>query len=93
MTASQFISKAIEGGWEMGGMTIDEILINPLHIPLIIIDPKAWQAVGKVEGWITSCQNVLDDQRIVGDAWRVNMLLMIDALAEGKSIEDFIKTL
>lgn len=60
------------------------------HSHRILLDPLAWKAVGKVEGW-----------RIKGewetnfgvDGWLENMHRMIDALAEGKSIEDYLKTL
>lgn len=67
----------------------------------VLLDPSAWQAVGKVEGWkkngfdlegmarggvpTTKYHNVPE--------WKMNMRRMIDALAEGKTIEQYLKTL
>lgn len=50
----------------------------------ILLDPLAWKAVGKVEGWWDNPPEYV---------WRTNMHRMIDALAEGKTIEQFISTL
>ena len=66
----------------------------------ILLDPLAWQAVSKVVGWYPS--NCKDCQKENGceyhlknehPTWRYKMHRMIDALAEGKTIEEFIKTL
>ena len=46
----QFIEDAIEGGYEK-----DEFLVNEYHsinLGQALLDPKAWQAVGKTRGWI-----------------------------------------
>ena len=60
MTTKQFIEKAIEGGYKDATDLLDIVLVceknNKLemakHIShLILLDPKSWQAVGKVEGW------------------------------------------
>lgn len=49
----EFIEKAIEGGWKNEAYEVltypdrkDEYMIGG-----VFIDPLAWQAVGKVEGW------------------------------------------
>ena len=86
MTTKEFIEKAIEGGWK-----IDKI-INPRgkhgvccscavnQFEKTILDPKAWEAVGKTEMY---------------GIWQTKdkMHMMIDALIEGKSIEEYIATL
>jgi hypothetical protein len=79
----------------------------------ILLDPLAWQAVGKVEGWKEEGIKSLDGKvcaydgyrdcgmgracRFTGfpkiDKWHWHMHQMIDALAEGKSIEEFLETL
>lgn len=69
----------------------------------ILLDPKAWQAVGKVEGWEVyvdkfgslnageeSKRDILSKMQ---RSWHYKMHQMIDALAEGKSLEESIKTL
>lgn len=57
-----------------------------------LLDPLFWQALGKAEGWkpeVTWNEGELRHQA----EWRENMHRMIDALAEGKSIEEFLSTL
>lgn len=63
MTISEFIEKAIEGGWsmdesllpqsikDMGGNLTKATLKFGDPYKIAVLDPKAWQAVGKVEGW------------------------------------------
>lgn len=89
---------------------------------VIFIDPEAWCAVGKVEGWkeveikyetvggVEGNSLYKDDTRIAGNkpwgggnirdsfvvkekAWQHKMHRMIDALAEGKSISEFLESL
>jgi len=73
-----------------------------LKLEQILLDPKFFQAVGKVEGWekvgkCKVCGNV--EEKCTGQfiasrkGWLSNMHRMIDALAEGKTLEEFIKTL
>jgi len=51
----------------------------------ILLDPEAWKAVGKVEGW----PEALERQ----EAWKTYMHRMIDALAEGGTISSYLETL
>lgn len=106
MTINQFIEKAIEGGWSyegnadfqgiIGGCAMFSTEAKGHPIPVmpqeVLLDPEAWKAVGKVEEW-----NDLQAMQEAGDwqmtAWRMNMHRMIDALADGKSIEEFLATL
>lgn len=68
----------------------------------IILSPLAWQAVGKVEGWkrnaiiqwYDSFPNQKEREKYRGiESWKFQMHRMIDALAEGKTIEEYLKTL
>ena len=86
MKIKQFIEKAISGGyvgftWEdvQGGDGAD-----------VFLDPLAWKAVGKVCGWT---QVAPYNRWGIEAHWYWNMHQMIDALVEGKSLEEFIETL
>ncbi len=66
MEIKEFIEKAIEGGWDkvmLDGDSITKVDLESLWVTrrwgeikycavdTVLLDPKAWQAVGKVEGW------------------------------------------
>lgn len=95
MTIEDFIKKAIEGRWEGHATDIDFDLVQYELGNSIFLDPLAWQAVGKVEEWqeLDTGSIHADESHIYDMAWKVNMHRMIDALAEGKSLEEFISTL
>lgn len=64
----------------------------------IILDPEAWKAVGKVEAWKgVSCGHYrceTENLDCMSDPeWLSNMHGMVDALAEGKTIEQHLETL
>lgn len=61
----------------------------------ILLDPLAWQAVGKAEGWGEEVNShlTLDGVSIDLNGYELYMHRMIDALIEGKSIEEFLETL
>lgn len=127
MTVQQFIEKAIEGGWDIrkgiglpDGMNISPSLESAAAGPLlhrILLDPLAWQAEGKVEGWqercmdcdgdvvrretpeypnlpngLSWCPNRCPAKRFM-QGWHHKMHLMITALAEGKTLEQYLETL
>jgi hypothetical protein len=50
---------------------------------MILLDPKAWQAVGKVEKGY---------EGYYGPEWRHHMHKMIDALAEGCPLEAYVQS-
>lgn len=112
MTIKQFIEKAIEGGWKSNLYTDEQWenvkeMYSSSGINDWQLDPLAWQAVGKVEGWRERyCKSGCGCPEPYGDGshefscvwsgeneWHSKMHRMIDALAEGKSIEEFISTL
>jgi len=106
----KFIEKAIEGGWKKGWrfdhcdsvfvymQKIDATCKQPIvswMLERVFLDPFAWQAVGKVEGWekADGVGGKYADPIEKIPYWKHNMHRMMDALAEGKSLEEFIKTL
>jgi len=87
MSIKQFIEKAIEGGYKPEVMNWDSPPIEHFYLKIIPFDPKAWQAVDRIEGWH-------DNGCIIHKGnWKTQMHALIDALAEGKDIETFLKTL
>ena len=79
----QFIEDAVAGGW--------------LHInnydgdwktEQILLDPTAWQAVGKTRGWVVSFPNEEDVFSSPLKEWRYRWHSFIDHLADGKTIEE-----
>ena len=90
MTPKEFIEKAIEGGYvniylnPKSPQEIIPLMIREKH--MILLDPKAWKAVGKSVGWRNF--KVVRQQ-----TWEKNMHRMIDSLIEGESIDDFLATL
>lgn len=92
MTIKTFIEKAIAGGWkspERWHTYVDAVKDTVFNYHAILLDPLFWQAVGKTEGWPTKYYRPNPQSW----PWRDNMHRMIDSLAEGKSIEEFLSTL
>lgn len=67
----------------------------------IFLDPNAWHAVGKSEGWVQKWSMEIWSQDIPAwnktqhdiDEWKYHWYQMIDALDEGKTIEEYLATL
>jgi len=108
MKIEKFIQKAIEGGWNSQGFSSDTWK-GGTNFYQVLLDPKAWQAVGKVEKWtgfrsspekgaswslynLGAREDVLVDLSWIPE-YQYKMHQMIDFLADGRSIEYFIKTL
>jgi hypothetical protein len=49
----------------------------------VLLDPKVWQAVGKVEKWY---------EGRYGPEWLHHMRNMIDALAKGQTLETYLQS-
>lgn len=111
MKIQTFIEKAIEGGWEDAIQAPAPSMFHWSEKRLeegytriceqsVLLDPLAWQAVGKVEGWEKKCwiemgivnETLPTHDGVISQA-QYHMHRMIDALAEGKTIEQFIETL
>ena len=93
----EFIEKAKRGGWKIEDyhplyITDSSVVGELKEFPLecMFLDPLAWKAVGKVEGWWTDieCNNINPDTY-----YKKQIHKMIHALCEGKSIETFLETL
>lgn len=87
-----FIEKAIEGGWNHPK---EDCSYCETPVEVILLDPLAWQAVGKVEGWqdVQAGYRESDGLILYESGWKRRMHRMIDALAEGKTITQFLETL
>lgn len=104
MTIEQFVKKAIEG--QEGNLPKHTVVrANRYWVELLdangtpytqsldtwLLDPEAWKAVGKVEGWEE--QGGFLYPNLNGTRWQHEMHRMVDALAEGKTIEQFLSEL
>lgn len=77
----------VEGEWKPIHSTKDWTYQSLCEM---LLDPEAWKAVGKVEGWPASVHTPMkEDMR----GWEFEMHRVIDALASGQTIEQFLATL
>lgn len=89
----QFIEDAIAGGWKPYN---DIHNINDLEACYrfeILLDPLAWQAVGKTRGWdrltdVAGDSNTPEYSNWFPYTWGWRQHRFIDHLADGKSIEE-----
>jgi hypothetical protein len=99
----QFIEKALAGGWRPEAREFSIISFSERHFEYqlqsvlqgrssvvrmmayeaVLLDPKVWQAVGKVEQWY---------EGRYGPEWLHHMRTMIDALAEGHTLEAYVQS-
>jgi hypothetical protein len=118
MTIQEFITKAIEGGWKLpnpfptGELFYETPPGSPFQIRAMphyseLLDPEAWKAVGKVEGWGRTLRLSYEGYCFdpegnthgeVDDAYEIDeatyhMHRLIDHLASGGSIESFFESL
>lgn len=95
MTIPQFIETAIEGGWwpKPHHYAIEFVEGEPkerlTNYGAILLDPEAWKAVGKVEGW---AEPELEEVGLL-EVWKQKFISMARALAEGKTPEQYLETL
>lgn len=82
-----FINKAYEGGWRPPQFfPFQRNHWNKGHEACILLDPEAWKAVGLVENWT----EYTIDNGYRTDEWLWNQMRLVRALAEERSIEDFL---
>lgn len=99
----QFIEKAFAGGWPPADRDFSLIGFYERHFEYqlrslvpgqrsvprmmgyeaVLLNPQVWQAVGKVEHWY---------EGRYGPEWLHHMRKMIDALAEGRTLEAYIQS-
>lgn len=107
MTIKGFIEKAHKGEYLFRGAYVyrdkfveecpvyETVLQSPRIVLAspheILLDTKAWKAVGKVEGWYERRVYIGGSGPI--PEWHYRMLKLVDALAEGKTIEQYLETL
>jgi len=96
MNAEDFREKAKKGGWKEtpGAWETSQ----EAEDALMLLDPKAWRAVGKIERWKKMVDSDLffspaKKERVIVDGYKHRMHEMIDALDDGKTPEEFLKTL
>jgi hypothetical protein len=110
MTTQKFIEKVNEGGYvdsqnrriwgiEDGNIVLmyeDGHRAASVSFSEILLDPLAWQAVGKVEGWLKTLGNATTFYPLIDrpmDEWEFKWHRLLVALAEGKTIEQYLETL
>ena len=99
----KFIKTAIEGGWKFNHKQYDWCE-NINDCPeLILLDPEAWKAVGKVMGWrewLCSCGKHYDKSGAIkcpkckklgaNHSFEKYMHQMIDVIAQGGDIDTYL---
>jgi len=108
MKTKEFIEKAIEGGWKKEINTVDGLRPEQFTIEYVVMDPKAWEAVGRVEGWDDDIEDNIvycrGDHQISKPkdcfdcyeeltVYKDYMHQMIDHLVSGGTIESYLETL
>lgn len=85
---------AINGGYEWGKRRDLMAGVSAIQA-LALLDPDFWKCLGKTRGWElkyfkcgVSCGNMIP----AGD-WKANMHGLIDALAQGETIESYLSSI
>lgn len=105
MTTKEFIEKSIDGGYNIPSHW--QTSLNYSERKSLFLDPKAWEAVGKVEGWgdtgiiamyeYSNTEDFPKYPRQIKNSYmpvyQVYMHQMIDALINGKTIDEYIEKL
>jgi hypothetical protein len=98
----QFIEDAIAGGWSFKPDRFDYIENINDEPRLALLDPLAWQAVGKTRGWSSFSEHhhssgeecngfCIEDVKQTG--WKAYWHRFIDHLADSDSIDDALAAL
>lgn len=96
-----YLSGIVIGGFSFNHTDTKDIFAFYMLYSEILLDPKFWQAVGKVEGWDRAIMDKEEKElarKISGKenvdwSWQEKMNGLMPALQEGKSIEEYLKTL
>ena len=76
--------------------TVTEIFNEGMPLTNALLDPLAWQAVGKTRGWEDPAVNFGKNAKILGSfksEWLFNQHVFIDHLADGDSVEEALSTI
>ena len=84
----QFIEDAIKGGYESTyyyyGQTVEDVVKEPsMYVHYILLQPQAWQAVGKTRGWKSS-----HSREDIREIWQFKMMWFVGYLSDGLSIDE-----
>lgn len=101
MTIEEVIKEAVASGWNNK--------YAHFYCPLsdgqddhAFIDPLFWQALGRARGWKGIVEYVIEEKMehesslhidSAWEVWQYHQHRFIDALAEGRSVEEFFKEL
>lgn len=93
-----FEPKEVHGNADFNGDQIVELyhadMLWTTRTSSILLDPDAWKAVGKVEGWNVPVFYLGEYAHSKSlQNWLGAMLGMVLALADGKTIEQYLETL
>ena len=94
MTTLEFIEAAMEGGWEVLSDTADKYIARTMPIEKVVLNPKAWEAVGRTKKW-TQLQIPLHvpAEYHIDHEWKFHMHMMIIFLIKGRTVEEYIESL
>lgn len=104
MTIKEFISAAIEGGWDNTRVSsiwfrqdTGEMILNLFtraDLSQLLLDPEAWKAVGRSKGWKQGYAPDLECKEYeMAEEWQFKMYMMLSELIKGKNLEEYIATL
>lgn len=63
------------------------------NIYKILLDPKVWEAVGKMKGWNSKEKQVVDVESFPFEEWEGKMIMIVHKLLKGSTLEEYIATL
>lgn len=95
----RFVKDSIEGGYKPKYSTPEHIdhwygmeERKSVCIPQLMLSVAAWRAVGKTRGWASAdgVGGKYADPTEPCPYWKWNMHRLIDALSEGKTIEEYL---
>lgn len=97
---SRFIRDAVKGGYEPKYSTPEHIdhwygmeERKSVCIPQVILDAASWRAVAEARGWGDDTAHYCECWHGDKTKWELNMHGLIDALAEGKTIEAYLSSI
>ncbi len=102
MTIKEFIEAAMEGGYsQVDSLNIHQSDMNTYrsasvkdlmrNIYRVFLDPEAWKAVGKVQGFYSNLAPKTVNTPCY--QWELNFIHLTAALLDGKTLEEYIATL